>query len=509
MMAALDNQQPGMTLKQLLSDVCDVEYFPDLEISGLALDSRKVKPGYAFVALEGQLEHGLVYAEAAIAKGAVVVICDAAFDQYCQQILSKLMMKVICVPIKNLQGKLGEIANRFFNKPSHGMFVTGVTGTDGKTSVSHFIAQAMNQQSSPAAVIGTLGNGVVDDMQESTHTTPDVISLHEMMADFKQHGVKYVSMEVSSHGLDQERIVGIDFDVAVLTNLTRDHLDYHGDIESYKQAKKKLFKSSVSQSLVLNADDVFGEEIFIEHKGKRKIWLYGLNDEKVKNSDLYVCASNIQNKSDGIEFLLESPHGVARVRLQLIGEFNIYNAIACFCVLIESGVNFNHAVKRLEKLQTVPGRMELISMPEKPSVVIDYAHTPEALTQALSNVRKHAPGKVICVFGCGGDRDEGKRPLMAQAAEQLSDLVIVTNDNPRSESPEQIIADIQKGISNELQLIIETDRKKAIHQAINMAGENDLVLIAGKGHENYQIIGEQKLAFDDKKVALEVLGVDT
>lgn len=509
MMAAFKNQPPMMTLKQLLSDVCDVEYFPDLEIRGLALDSRKVKPGYAFVALEGQLDHGLVHAEAAIAKGAVVVLCDAAFDQYCQQILSKLMVQVICVPIKKLQSRLGEIANKFFDKPSHEMFVAGVTGTDGKTSVSHFIAQAMNQENSPAAVVGTLGNGVIDDLQESTHTTPDVISLHEMMADFKRQGVKYVAMEVSSHGLDQERVVGIDFDVAVLTNLTRDHLDYHGDIESYKKAKKKLFKSSVNQSLILNADDTFGEDIYREYKSERKIWLYGLNKEKVEASNLYAYARDIQNKNDGIEFLLESSHGAAAIKLKLIGEFNIYNALACFCVLIENGVNFNHVVKRLEKLHTVAGRMELISQPKKPSVVIDYAHTPEALAQALSNVRKHASGKIICVFGCGGDRDEGKRPLMAQAAEQLSDLVIVTNDNPRSESPEQIIADIQKGISNELQLIIETDRKQAIHQAINMAGEDDLVLIAGKGHENYQIIGERRIAFDDKKIALEVLGADT
>jgi len=505
MMAAIKDQAKSITLKELLADVCEVEYFPEIEIRGLTLDSRKVKPGYAFVALEGQLDHGLVYAEAALNKGAVVVICDSQFDQYCQQILTSLMVRVVCVPVNNLQSKLGEIANKFFDKPSQEIFVTGVTGTDGKTSVSHFISQAMNKDDCPAAVIGTLGNGLINKLEESTHTTPDVISLHEMMADFKRRGVKNVAMEVSSHGLDQERVIGIDFNVAVLTNLSRDHLDYHGDIESYKQAKKKLFSGEADQTLVLNADDDFGTELFVELGSRKTSWLYGLDEKKVKSSGLYVYASEIENQHDGMRFLLESSHGTAQVTLNLIGEFNIYNVLACFCVLIESGVNFNHAIKRLKKLHTVAGRMELLAISDKPSVVIDYAHTPEALRQALRNVRKHASGKVICVFGCGGDRDEGKRPLMAQAAEELSDLVIVTNDNPRHESPEKIIDDIQKGIKNELHLIIEADRKKAIQQSIAMAAAGDLVLIAGKGHETYQIIGEKKLPFNDKEIALDAL----
>ena len=507
-MAAIKDQAKSVTLKELLSDVCEVEYFPEIEIKGITLDSRKVQPGYAFVALEGQLDHGLVYAEAALNRGAVVVICDAQFDTYCQQILTSLMVRVACVPVNNLQSKLGEIANKFFDKPSQEIFVTGVTGTDGKTSVSHFIAQAMNKAESPSAVIGTLGNGVIDKLEESTHTTPDVISLHEMMDDFKQRGISNVAMEVSSHGLDQERIVGIDFNVAVLTNLSRDHLDYHGDLESYKQAKKKLFSNKAEQTLVLNADDDFGDELFAELEAEKTIWLYGLDEKKVKSTKLYAYASEIENQSDGIKFLLESSHGTSAVCLKLIGEFNIYNVLACFCVLIESGVNFNHAVKRLEKLHTVAGRMELLTKPGKPSVVIDYAHTPEALKQALINVRKHANGKVICVFGCGGDRDEGKRPIMAIAAEELSDLVVVTNDNPRNESPEKIIEDIQKGIKNELHLIIEMDRKKAIQQSINMAGEGDLVLIAGKGHETYQIIGSEKQPFNDKEIALDAMGAN-
>lgn len=508
MMAAQKNQQSMMTLKQLLKGLRESEYLPELEVRGLTLDSRKVEPGYVFIALEGQFDHGLAYAEAAVSRGAVAVLCDARFDQYCQQILSKLMARVICVPVNNLQMKLGDIANKFYNYPSKKMFVSGITGTDGKTSVSHFISQVMNKAHGSAAVIGTLGNGLVDKLEESTHTTPDVISLHEMLNEFNQQSIENVSMEVSSHGLDQERVSGIDIDVAVLTNLTRDHLDYHGTIDSYKQAKRKLFVGSNSKSLVLNADDEFGRELFLENKDAKTIWLYGLSEANAKGSDAYAYASNISNQVKGIKFLLTTSHGASDVSVNLIGEFNVYNVLASVCVLLQSGLNFNHVVKYIEKLNTVPGRMELITTAGKPSVVIDYAHTPEALAQALENIHKHTAGKVICVFGCGGDRDTGKRSLMAAAAEKLSDLVIITNDNPRTEDPLKIIDDIKQGISNELQLIVEADRNKAIKQAVEIAAEDDLILIAGKGHESYQLIGKDKIPFSDKQVALEALGVD-
>jgi len=506
-MAAIRNNHSIITLKQLLSGLSVSEYLPDIEVKGLTLDSREVEPGYVFIALEGQFDHGLAYAEAAISKGAVAVLCDEKFDQYCQQILSRLMSRAICVPVRGLQDKLGEMANQFYGEPSEKIFISGVTGTDGKTSVSHFIAQAMNQAYGLSAVIGTLGNGLIDDLEESSHTTPDVINLHKMLAGFYQKGVKHVAMEVSSHGLDQKRVDNVDFDVAVLTNLSRDHLDYHGDIESYKQAKKKLFTENIGKALVLNIDDAFGDEIFKENKNNKTIWLYGLNEKKARQSKLYVYASNIRNSKNGVEFTLNSSQGVADVNVQLIGEFNIYNVLASTCVLLESGINFNHAVKYVQKLHTVAGRMELLAYKGKPSVVIDYAHTPEALTQALINIRKHTAGKVICVFGCGGDRDVGKRPLMAGAAEKLSDLVIVTNDNPRTEDPLKIIDDIKQGISNEIQLMVEMDRKKAIQHAVEISAPEDLVLVAGKGHELFQIIGDEKIAFSDKEIALSALGV--
>ena len=506
-MAAIKNNHSAVTLKQLLCDLPVTEYLPEIEVKGLALDSRKVEPGFVFVALEGQFDHGLAYAEIAISRGAVAVLCDAKFDQYCQQILSKLMSRAICVPVRDLQDKLGSMANQFYAEPSKAMFTCGITGTNGKTTVSHFIAQAMHKAYGCAAVVGTLGNGEINKLEESTHTTPDVISAHAMLADFQQAGIKHVAMEVSSHGLDQKRLDAVDFDITVFTNMTRDHLDYHGNLQAYKQAKKKLFVEHATKPMVINIDDEFGAELYAEKIAQNTIWLYGLSKEKVKQSDAYVYASSIVNQNNGMRFMLNSSMGTAEVKLKLIGEFNVYNVLACFCVLLENKINFNHAVKYIENLHTVDGRMELIVQENKPSVVIDYAHTPDALFQALKNVRKHTLGKVICVFGCGGDRDKGKRALMAQAAEKLADLLIVTNDNPRNEEPEKIIDDIKEGISNDLKLIVEMDRKKAIQQAIDIAANDDLVLIAGKGHEKYQIIGNEKIAFDDKSVVMQTMGV--
>lgn len=506
-MAARDQQTHAMTLSQLLKKVCDSEFLPEIEVKGLTLDSRQVEPGYVFVALEGHFEHGLAYAEAAISRGAIAVLCDAQYDQYCQQILAKISTRTVCVAVKHLPLKLSQIANVFYDYPSEKLFVSGVTGTDGKTTVSHFISQAMQNPESPAALIGTLGNGLINKLDKSAQTTPDMLTLQCMLAQYVDAGASSVSMEVSSHGLDQNRVDGVSFDVAILTNLSRDHLDYHGDLESYKQAKKKLFTNSATKVLVLNIDDALGQELFQQLAGHKPIWLYGMDGDRVRKSESYVYAAQLETHRDGMKFMLHSSQGSAEISTGLIGDFNVYNMLACFCTLLQSGLNFNIAVKRIEKLTTVPGRMEIIAQPNKPVVVIDYAHTPEALSQVLKNIRKHTDGKVICVFGCGGDRDAGKRPIMAQVAEQNADLVILTSDNPRNEDPALIIDEVQQGISDQLKLIVETDRARAIQQAINMASADDLVLLAGKGHEDYQIIGNKKLPFSDRQQALKSLEI--
>ncbi len=507
MMAAIDKQLQGTSLKLLLEGFCITEYLPEIEVSGLAIDSRYVQPGYAFIAMEGQFNHGLAYAEAAIERGASVILCDADYDQYCQQILARLVTRAICVPVKNLRRKMGDIAARIYQHNQAVMPIIGVTGTNGKTSVTHFIAQAMSSATQTSAVIGTLGNGAINNLSESTHTTPDVVSVHQMLSDYEQRGMNSVAMEVSSHGLDQERVAGLCFDVAVLTNISRDHLDYHGDMESYRQAKRKLFVNEKAKSLVLNADDEFGMQLYAEFSGERTSWLYSVKKERVKGSENYAYAENVVLESSGISFMLHTSQGSSLVSLGLLGEFNVHNVLACTCVLLQTGMNFNHVVKRLENISTVRGRMELIKYAESPAIVIDYAHTPDALEQALKSVRKHHDGRLICVFGCGGERDSGKRPMMAEVAESLADLVILTNDNPRGEDPDHILDEIKKGIKNPVNLIVEKNRGKAICQAIEMATRDDMVLIAGKGHETYQIVGNETIYFSDQDQARSCLGV--
>jgi UDP-N-acetylmuramoyl-L-alanyl-D-glutamate--2,6-diaminopimelate ligase len=514
MMAAMKidenlNEQT-MSLKQLLSDYVAINCVPDIPVTGLCLDSRQVKPGNVFVALEGHTEHGLAFAEAALNKGAVAILCDRQFDQYCQQILSSLMTRVICIPINNLKENLGSIVSDFHDQPSKDLFMVGVTGTDGKTSVSHFIAQTLDERNNRSALIGTIGNGIVGELEETVFTTPQVIQVHSLLADMKNKGATQVAMEVSSHGLDQGRVDAVEFDVAVLTNMGRDHLDYHGDIESYQQAKRQLFECSSLKAAVLNLDDDFGLQLAAELNNKLTLWGYTLSDENpdIKNSAQNIIqASSVKVHASGISMHVKTPLGEADLELSLLGQFNVDNALATLAVLLIKGVDFFDAISRLKKLQTVAGRMQAIRVENKPLVVIDFAHTPQALGAALKSLRQHCQQKLICVFGCGGDRDKGKRPLMAQAAGAYADKIIVTDDNPRTENAENIIKDIQTGFKNTSNVQIINDREKAICFAVENAKEGDIVLVAGKGHEDYQIIGNEKQPFSDTLIVKKTLGV--
>ncbi len=506
MMAAMQNASYDISLKQLLSDVMPHAYLPDIPVKGLTLDSRKVQDGYVFVALSGQTEHGLTFAQDAIKNGAVAVLCDKKFDQYCQQIVSNILSRVICIAVDDLLIHLGDIASRFYGEPSKQLFTVGITGTDGKTSVSHFIAQALQQNNEPSSVIGTIGNGLLNNLQAATHTTPDVIDVHKILADNVQKNATSVAMEVSSHGLHQRRVDGVEFDVAVLTNLGRDHLDYHDDLDAYKAAKQLLFQQQQVKALVLNVDDEFGRELAEKSLPHQDVWTYGLCDYQ---NDNHVKASQIKTQATGLQFYVQTPIGEADVNLNLLGEFNIANALATLCVLLIKGVEFNDAISRLEKLHTVTGRMQSISLPHQPIVVVDFAHTPQALGFALKSLRKHCKKILHCVFGCGGDRDQGKRPLMAAAVESLADNIIVTQDNPRNEDPAQIFAQIKKGFKQFENVQFIDDRQQAIEAAIYNADEDDIVLIAGKGHEQYQLVAGQSLPFDDSKIARTALSKKT
>ena len=506
MMAAKQTRATSITLKQLLNGLSSHPYLPDIPVTGLTMDSRLIQPGNIFVALEGAQEHGLAYAHAAVNKGATVVLCDRQFDQYCQQMISALLTRVVCVAVANLREHLGEIASRFYGAVSKDLFVVGITGTDGKTSVSHFVAQALQDAKHPSAVIGTIGNGLLNQLQSASHTTPDVLEVHRLLAQLHADGATQVAMEVSSHGLHQNRVDAVDFDVAVLTNLGRDHLDYHGDLQAYREAKRRLFERPELRAVVLNLDDDFGRELAADLQGRVEIWGYTQLNHAAPDGVKLLHATQVRAHGGGLDMHLQTPAGEADVQLSVMGTFNAANVLATLAVMLYRGIAFSDAIQRLHKLKTVPGRMEICRVANKPLAVIDYAHTPQALASVLTSLRAHCQGRLICVFGCGGDRDRGKRPLMAAAAEQLADSVIVTDDNPRTENAVAISDDIFAGFARPDAVTLIHDRESAIVRALLQARVDDIVLIAGKGHEDYQIIGTSKRPFSDMQVVKKVLG---
>ncbi len=398
---------------------------------------------------------------------------------------------------------MGDISKRFFSYPSDEMKVIGVTGTNGKSSICHFIAQALSLSGYKVAVMGTLGNGFLGQLQASALTTLDAINVHKSLATFFQQGADYVCMEVSSHSLDQGRVNGVEFDVAVFSNLSRDHLDYHADMQSYAAAKEKLFHSSKLRSAVIKLDETCKQ--FANNISKEIKTITVANQEK---ADLYIVSQKVDASGLYVEFsFFENTYRIRNSHL--LGEFNVDNLLLAFATLVHVGVDTDQACKFIEQVQPVLGRMQKISNDciESPLVVIDYAHTPDALEKALKSMKLIKPKRLSLVFGCGGDRDQGKRNLMARVAGKYCDQIIVTSDNPRSESQEKIIADIFAGFSQSQRekVIVENDRKKAIEYALLNSGVQDAVLVAGKGHENFQIIGKQKFEFNDAVVCEDIL----
>ena len=458
-------------------------------------------------AFERNKQHGLNYASAVMQQGAAAIIWEA--DESVQSQDFDLPQ----IRILDLRNALGEIANRFYDSPSLAVNVIGITGTDGKTSVSHFIAQALGS----CAVMGTLGIGLLRDLQTATHTTPDVINTHKNIDLIKSQHIKSLAMEVSSHALDQGRVAGVNFDVAVLTNLTRDHLDYHGTLEAYAEAKAKLFAWPNLKSLVLNLDDAFGKTIGQE-MAKKAGGVSSISSGN-RNSDFIIgygvgsvadypenslVAENAVFNSSGMLAKIHYAGQQISLSASVLGRFNLSNLLAALGSMLALGCSLADAVNELSKVQTVAGRMEKVSDSDV-LVVIDYAHTPNALETVLKASREHTQNKLICVFGCGGDRDVGKRPLMAKIAEANADVVIVTDDNPRSESPEEIMQNIVAGFINPEAVTIEHDRANAISFALSKAQSGDTVLIAGKGHENVQILATGSVPFSDREHANRVL----
>lgn len=474
----------------------------DREVRGLALDSRRVRPGDLFIACAGARDSGARYIAQAVAAGAVAVACDAA-DSAASNAGD---VGVPVIPVQRLADRIGLIAARFHYQPSRELTVIGVTGTNGKTSCSHYLAQAFTAAGSVCGVIGTLGYGLPGRLRPASHTTPDAVTLQEELAHLRDAGAARVAMEVSSHALAQGRTQGVVFAVAVFTNLTRDHLDYHGSVEAYGEAKRRLFEMPGLRFAVINRDDSFGRELVAGLRHDITAISYGIDGSGPVQGEKHVTGRVTETSLNGMRLAFESSWGGGELMLPLMGRFNARNALAVIAVLLLSGISVDDAVRYAESLRAVPGRMERFGGDgRRPLVIVDYAHTPDALEHVLTTLREHASSRLLCVFGCGGDRDRGKRPLMAIAARDGADHLVVTSDNPRTEDPERILDDVCAPLAAGSYDRIE-DRRAAIAHAIALADPaRDVVLLAGKGHETYQIRGTTSYPFDEAAIVRELL----
>ncbi|MEO0422056.1 MAG: UDP-N-acetylmuramoyl-L-alanyl-D-glutamate--2,6-diaminopimelate ligase [Pseudomonadota bacterium] len=477
----------------------------NVRVSAIALDSRQVRPGGLFLACRGVSGvHGLDYLAQALENGAVAV----AFEpDGASPATSSVSVPMIAVP--KLRSRLGQIADRFYGEPSAALRVVGVTGTNGKSTVAWWLANAAERLAMPTAFLGTLGSGRPPGLEAGALTTPDVLAVHEFLAAAREQEptLDGVAMEVSSHALDQGRVDAVRFDGAIFTNLSRDHLDYHADMEAYAAAKARLFAEHRPRLAVVNVDDAVGRR-FAAGPGAAAETLYTVGTQAPPQSAVvgrHLQIDAIEQSGEGVRIRLGGEFAGAELTLSAIGRFNAYNALEVLAVLLDRGVDFDAAASVLAQCPPPPGRMQQVGGASQPLVVIDYAHTPDSLRESLATLREVTAGQLICVFGCGGDRDRGKRPLMAQAAEAGADRLIVTDDNPRTEDPAQIVADILAGLQRPHDARVAHDRREAIRLAVGAAAAGDVVLVAGKGHEDYQIRGVQRSPFSDADEALAAL----
>ena len=473
-------------------------------VADVTLDSREVRNGSLFLALAGGRDHGLKFAADAAARGASAVLWEP--DPSAAP--PALPAGVFAAPVPGLRLLAGRIADRFFGWPSSNLRIVGITGTNGKTTCAYLLAQCLEKLGAAAAYIGTIGFGRPAALAQPTHTTPDAISVHRILAQLRSSGVREVAMEVSSHALDQGRVAGVHFHTAAFTNLTRDHLDYHGNMANYGAAKAKLLLLPELKHIVLNVGDAFGRELALKVVGRAPltaVWVGAGQSGWLADRRVYATA--VHAKPQGISLELDGTFGQFAVDTRLMGRFNAENSVTVIGCLLSLGHGLREAAQALKECAAAPGRMEVVNADARgqPTTVVDYAHTPDALEKALAAAREHCAGALWCIFGCGGDRDPGKRPLMGAIADELADQIIVTDDNPRSENPQAITQAILGGIKTHAARVIN-DRGAAIAAAIAEARPGDLVLIAGKGHEDYQIYGESRRSFSDRREALRHLG---
>ncbi|MFN3586457.1 MAG: UDP-N-acetylmuramoyl-L-alanyl-D-glutamate--2,6-diaminopimelate ligase [Moraxellaceae bacterium] len=470
------------TLRALWSAVDAVH--AETRVTAIVTDSRAVRPGMLFAAVKGSERDGRDFIPAAIAAGASAVMAD----RDARLPASTVMDGVPVIAVQDLAAALGPIAARFHDEPSRQMRVLAVTGTNGKTSVANLLAACLNQLGEKTAVLGTLGNGFPGELEKSTHTTVEACTLQGLLAGYRNAGARAVAMEASSHGLVQGRLNGTQIDIALFTNLTRDHLDYHGDMERYAAAKELLFRWPGLNAAVLNADDPVSARYAAVLPADTRCLRY--SQQGAADISVLRVALTMQ----GLSLAISLPDGDIDVDVPLLGRFNVSNVLAVAGGLHAFGVPAADIARALRGVRPVPGRMESL-VGEHPTVVVDYAHTPDALEKVLQSLREHAKGRLVCVFGCGGDRDRGKRAEMGAIAARLADDVIITSDNPRSESAAAIADDIREGAGEKASVLL--DRRQAIHRGIAAASRHDIVLVAGKGHEDYQEVAGVRHPFSD------------
>ena len=476
-------------LKDLLYGIKDA---PPIKYNNICDDSRYVNKGTVFFAIKGLSSDGCDFIESAINSGACAVVYEPPYD------LSNIETSIPIIAVDDLKLEIANIVSRHYESSINEMSIIGVTGTNGKTTVSWLIHQGFKKIGYKSGYIGTLGYGL-ENLNLNELTTPSCMKLHKILSEFQNSGVEYVVMEISSHAIDQKRIEGINFNTVIFTNLSRDHIDYHGNMENYGETKAKLFLERQSKIKIININDSFGRSLI-----KR------VDEEVISTSiepinieaDKFISVTKYETNGSGFDIDLKSSWGTFKTHVPLLGTFNIENVIQTIALFLSHGFSMSKIQTIIEGMKAPSGRMESVDMDNNhllPKVLVDFSHTPDALKLSLQSIRDHYDGKIWCVFGCGGDRDRGKRKMMGNIAERYADYVIVTSDNPRNENPEKIISDILEGISSKVETIVS--REEAINFAIMKANKNEIILIAGKGHESYQKIGEETLEFSDHKIS--------
>ena len=479
----------------------------DVEISDLTQDGRAAQPGCAFLAVHGTKEHGLKYAPQAVANGARAVLWEPVPAAAVPELPSPdLSPEIVVAPVERLREHASTIADRFFGAPSRALSVAGITGTNGKTTCAYLLAQALEAAGRPAAYMGTIGTGRPRSLTASALTTADAVTVQRTLAGLKADGAASVAMEVSSHAIDQGRVGAVRFRTAAFTNLTRDHIDYHGTMESYGAAKARLFTREDLVSRVINVDDAFGRVLARDPRGRGRLIVTSRGHQsQARSAAGFVRAMHVELSARGIELEFDSSWGPGALTSGLIGDFNVENLLTVIAILLDWELRPEQVTQALAHVHAAPGRMESFGGGRSPLAIVDYAHTPDALRKALAAARAHCRGRLAVVFGCGGDRDAGKRPLMGEIAAELADDIVITDDNPRSEPPEAIAAGIAGGIPMGHPYRVEHDRGRAIRETLILAGAHDVVLIAGKGHEDYQIYGNERRTFSDQKTVAAAL----